>query len=444
MERFRWQKWLLAAWIAGSLGYFLTAILKAWRVEAGLRRARTEPDMELECEFLDMAKSMGIQHRPKLRLIKGIGQPFVWGVFRGSIYLPEGFGRQGSSRERSLVMGHELAHVRRWDALINLIQVVVQAMFFFHPLVWWLNKIIRHEREKCCDEMAVASLQVDSREYGSAIVDRLAAYYEPACPASALAISGHAKDLEDRIKSLLQPGRAFRQRPTVAAVLIALLVTAVVAPARLEVKAAAAKPVSAAPAPAVPAPRFTTIDLRPWSDGNLKDSWLPNISDNDLASFPSGTHEVAGIPFEVGGVVQLSGNGQSPAASGFPEAVANIPIGKAFSKLHLLHACAGKDEAGVKVSAIVLHYADGQRRELPVNYGESVRDWWFWEFAPVSDPNTVMAWTGNNLNIRSQNGALRLYRTTWANPLPKTPVVSVDYVSGQSKAAPFMLGLTVE
>jgi hypothetical protein len=81
---------------------------------------------------------------------------------------------------------------------------------------------------------------------------------------------------------------------------------------------------------------------------------------------------------------------------------------------------------------------------VPINYGERVRDWWFWDFDPVSDLDTTMAWTGNNLNVRAQNGSLRLYRTTWINPRPQVRVVGVDYVSGQSKSAPFLVAMTVE
>jgi len=153
-----------------------------------------------------------LRGRPRLCLIRGISQPFVWGIIRGCIYLPQGFAGQGTAQQRRLVIAHELAHVLRWDALANFSQVLIQAIFWFHPLVWWLNRIIRHEREKCCDEMAIASLRVDSREYGSAIVDRLATHFEPASPSSSLAISGRAKDLEDRIKSILR-SRYSRRSP---------------------------------------------------------------------------------------------------------------------------------------------------------------------------------------------------------------------------------------
>jgi hypothetical protein len=336
-------------------------------------------------------------------------------------------------------MSHELAHVVRWDALVNFVQVAAQAVFVFHPLVWWMNKIIRHEREKCCDEAAVASLRVDSQEYGSAIVNRLAAFYEPACPSSSLAISGHARDLEDRVKTLLQPGRAFHRRPAVPVMIAVFLIAAAAAPAHLVVTGERGGTSAADPAHPV-----TLVDLGAYANASLGGTWLPGASDNDLSELRTGARMLAGALFEIRGVVQLAGNDTTESVRRFPNAVRGVALGRSFNTLHLLHACAGKEEPGTLVAKIVVHYEDGATREIPIHYGERVRDWRLWEFDPVSDPNTTMAWTGGNLNVRSQNGSLRLYRTTWTNPRPHTGVLNLDYVSGRSKPAPFMVGLTVE
>ena len=55
------------------------------------------------------------------------------------------------------VIAHELAHVRRLDLWVNLLQRVVETLFFYHPAVWWISRQLRQEREMCCDEMAVAA-----------------------------------------------------------------------------------------------------------------------------------------------------------------------------------------------------------------------------------------------------------------------------------------------
>src|SRR5205807_1645651 len=66
------------------------------------------------------------------------------------------------------VIAHELAHIKRLDAFVNVFQVCVETLLFYHPAVWWLNKRIRAEREHCCDDMAV-SLCGNAVEYARAL-----------------------------------------------------------------------------------------------------------------------------------------------------------------------------------------------------------------------------------------------------------------------------------
>lgn len=439
-ERVDWSRWLITAWSASALSYLIFALLRAWRIQQGLTQGRTWPDMELECEFLELTRTAGAHHRPKLCLIRGLSQPFVWGTLRGAIYLPENFGSQGTLRERQLVMGHELAHVLRWDALVNFIQVLVQAVFIFHPLVWWLNRRIRHEREKCCDEMAVAFLRSPPEEYGSAILNRLADYFEPACPPSSLAISGRARDLEDRIKSLLGAGRSFYRQPSIAAKVTVALLALLVLPIQLAVKA---KPSATATANFSTAEPVTLVDLTSFTNASLRESWLPSTTDDDLQALGMGRQILGAVPFQVDGVVRLSGMDGEEVAK-FPSAIKNIKIERSVGKLHLLHACAGKETDGVVIAKIIIHYTDGLQREMPIAYGSHARDWQFWDFEPVNDKNSAMAWTGENLYVRAQKGSLRLYRTTLTNPRPGSRVAWLDYVSTQTRSAPFMVALTIE
>ena len=429
---------LVAVWGAGAVVILLVVMAKALRIQRDLQRARTLPDMELECEFLELVNLLKLRTRPRLCLIRGISQPFVWGVFRGCIYLPQGFAGQGTAHQRRLVIAHELAHVLRWDALANFSQVLIQALFWFHPLVWWLNRMIRHEREKCCDEMAIASLRVDSREYGSAIVDRLATHFEPASPSSSLAISGPRKTSRNRINSILRPNRVFYRRPTGLAVVSVLLATVCIVPMRLGT--------SAQTNPGATEPRALpmAIDLSPYFNATLSESWLPGTGDNSLGNLSAGTMKLGGVPFDVRGVIQLAGGETDRLGGRFAAAVDGIKVGRPFELLHLLHSASGKDNDGVPVASLVLHYADGGQATVPIRYGETVRDWWFWEFERVRDPATAMAWTGNNSSARGEGASLRLYRMTWKNPRPTIRVQSIDYVSMGSKSAPFLLALTVE
>ncbi|KKK80365.1 hypothetical protein LCGC14_2824210, partial [marine sediment metagenome] len=103
-------------------------------------------------------------------------------------------------------------------------------VFLFHLLVWVANRLIRAEREKCCDEAAIARLDASPKEYGKAIVDTLVNEYESTMPTPSMAIAGPIKNIENRIKTIMQPGRKFYKRPTVIALLMILLAAAVTVP----------------------------------------------------------------------------------------------------------------------------------------------------------------------------------------------------------------------
>jgi Leucine-rich repeat (LRR) protein len=167
---------------------------------------------------------------PKVWLLEDISQPFVWGLLRGSAYLPANFvGASGSDQQRS-VLAHELSHIARFDAGVNLLQVMAQAIYWFHPFVWWSNRKIRQEREKCCDEMAIVHLNTLPEHYTRAIVDALVAERQSAHPIPSLAIVGSVRDIEERIKTMLKPGKKFYKRPSLVGATVALLIALVTIP----------------------------------------------------------------------------------------------------------------------------------------------------------------------------------------------------------------------
>jgi Zn-dependent protease with chaperone function len=77
------------------------------------------------------------------------------GTLRAIVFLPLSAVTSLGADELEVVLAHELAHVRRADFFWNILQTVVETLFFFHPAVWWLNARIRHERELCCDDLAL-------------------------------------------------------------------------------------------------------------------------------------------------------------------------------------------------------------------------------------------------------------------------------------------------
>src|SRR5262249_4305398 len=95
---------------------------------------------------------------------------------------------------------HELAHVRRFDFLVNLLQTGVETLLFYHPAVWWVSHRMRVEREHCCDDLAVAACG-DPVRYARALAD-----LEDACAAApALGVAGSGGSLPGRAPRLAAP-----------------------------------------------------------------------------------------------------------------------------------------------------------------------------------------------------------------------------------------------
>ncbi|MEN6308095.1 MAG: M56 family metallopeptidase [Anaerohalosphaeraceae bacterium] len=217
-------------WAAGAACYLLWALGRAVLLQRRLKHIRRPLPAELMIEQIEtLARLWDYPGGFNVWLMDGISQPFVWGVWRGAIYLPTHFQSIETDRQKAIII-HEMAHVVRLDAFVNLLQILIQGVFWFHPLVWLANRVIRQEREKCCDEIAVARLGTAPREYGSAIVDTLLQEAQTTLAIPTLAVAGPVRNIEDRIKTIMQPGRRFFRRPSMAAILIIGLLAAVIVP----------------------------------------------------------------------------------------------------------------------------------------------------------------------------------------------------------------------
>jgi beta-lactamase regulating signal transducer with metallopeptidase domain len=230
LAQIRPKTWFSGIWLGGVSLYLLIVLIKAARFNRRLSRQRKPLTAGMQKEMDELLDRFGVHAKLHIWLLDGIGQPFVWGLLRGSIYLPANFGQIGSREHRRGILMHEITHVVRFDAAVNCLQTITQAVFWFHPLVWLANRNIRAEREKCCDETAIARLSAAPKVYSSAIVDTLIAEYQSTQPIPSLAIAGPIKNIEDRIKTIMKPGKKFYNRPTIIALITILLLAIAAVP----------------------------------------------------------------------------------------------------------------------------------------------------------------------------------------------------------------------
>ncbi|MHC4509868.1 MAG: M56 family metallopeptidase, partial [Planctomycetota bacterium] len=229
-RRFTLRQWLAIGWVVGVAVFVTTAVVKALRTEFWLRRQRKLLSAKLQSEIEDLFCELGVRTLPKVWLVEGIGQPFVWGLVRGGIYLPANFVKAHNAEHRRGVIGHELSHILRFDAVVNLLQVVAQAVFWFHPFVWWANRRIRAEREKCCDEMTIARLGTKAQDYSDAIVNIVISESESTRSVPSLAVAGPVKNIEERIKTMLRPGKKFYKHPSLPVAMVVVLTALLAVP----------------------------------------------------------------------------------------------------------------------------------------------------------------------------------------------------------------------
>jgi len=161
--------WIDGLWLLGVFALSLRSLGGWWF----LRRLRLKSTMEapalVRAAFLRIAANLGLHRAVTLRLSDAIGSPMTMGTLRAIVLLPLSAVTYLGPDELDVVLAHELAHVRRADFFWNILQTVAETLFFFHPAVWWISTRIRHEREHCCDDLAL-EICPNPVTYASALV----------------------------------------------------------------------------------------------------------------------------------------------------------------------------------------------------------------------------------------------------------------------------------
>ncbi len=225
-----YRLWVSLLWLVGCVLFFVLAVGKALRIAVKLRQQRMPLAAQQQATVQALAAMMGYRCPIRVWQVNGLTQPFVWGLPRGAIYVPSALWTQYTESRIRCALAHELNHVLRWDAMINVLQILAQAVFWFHPLVWWTNRRLRHEREKCCDEAAIAMLSTTSDEYGQAIVETLAVSRHGSSIQGSLAIAGPLKSIEERLRSIMKPNKQFHKRASLLNVVCITLIALALVP----------------------------------------------------------------------------------------------------------------------------------------------------------------------------------------------------------------------
>jgi len=175
------------------------------------------------------------------------------------------------------------------------------------------------------------------------------------------------------------------------------------------------------------------LDLTAHFNHKLEVSLGKTDSPWKLAALPRGLQDFDDVIFDIAGMIVTRGSTNPDQ----PEQVTGIPVRQKVRVLHMLQGAISAHTNGTQIGRYVLHYADGEQRELPLVVGEDVRDWSFNPGQPAA--NAAAAWTGPG-----GTGGLRLDHRAYENPRPDVEITTLDFISAGTQATPFVVAITLE
>ncbi len=188
--------WIVCLWLAGTL-FMAVRMALGWRsVQQWRRTAQPVGDLHWHASVAKWSRQLGITKMVQLLSTTAVNTPCVAGWFAPVILLPAAMLAGFNLQQIESILVHELTHIRRRDYLANLLQCVIETVFFFHPAVWHVSALMRQERENCCDDTAAA--HCGSLPYARALTE-LATWQSHHLQAAPAATGG---DLIQRLRRL--------------------------------------------------------------------------------------------------------------------------------------------------------------------------------------------------------------------------------------------------
>ncbi|MFZ6756541.1 M56 family metallopeptidase [Undibacterium sp. Ji50W] len=207
------SSWMnVSAWLEMHLSdiviaWLICVALLAVRMGAGLlwigryaSSRRSKPDLWWQARIDQLSQQFQIHGKVVLRVVDDLNTPLAVGIFRPMILLPGAMLSGMPVELLEMLVAHEMAHIKRHDYLLNLVQSTIEMLLFYHPAVWWISRQIRHDREEIADDLA-ARVTGEPRRLALALSEL--ANFQFTSPQ--LAQAAHGGNLMSRIKRLVKP-----------------------------------------------------------------------------------------------------------------------------------------------------------------------------------------------------------------------------------------------
>ncbi len=197
-----WFMWSVALWALGVLIMVLRPLIGLHRLRQIQAEATSRLPAYVSGLLHQLQTEMGISRSIALLQSQRLHTPSVCGLFRPVLLLPASILTGLPPEQIRALIAHELAHIRRHDFLVNLVQLGIETVAFYHPAVWWVSRRVRQERENCCDD-AVIRICGHPASYAAALLA-----LETRRQDLTLALAAGSGSIRDRIERLATKRRA--------------------------------------------------------------------------------------------------------------------------------------------------------------------------------------------------------------------------------------------
>ena len=189
---------LVLGWLAGVV-LMVGRAVHQWRALERIATRLAHQRDEIDAMLMRVAARLGDVPGVRVLVSAFIDTPTLIGWFKPVILLPAAVVARFPREQLELILAHELGHLRRYDHLVNLGQVVVETLLFYHPVVHWISREVRHEREICCDNLVLELTHSEPREYART----LAALEDVRQLTPQLAVAASGGMLLDRVRRIV-------------------------------------------------------------------------------------------------------------------------------------------------------------------------------------------------------------------------------------------------
>lgn len=210
---------VIISWLLGMLLCWLYLISGFFHLHYLQRNKVTLPSPEWKIRFDHLCQKMQVRRKVSLYISEIVDEPITFQFLKPVILLPVSLFSGLTPTQIEVLILHELAHIRRRDFVVNLLQTLIEILFFYHPALWWISRKIREEREHCCDD-AVLAVHNDPVLYSEALTQIQLHHFSPK-KRLVMSATGNKSALSKRVFRLF--GQYDQQPPLYRSILMVAL-----------------------------------------------------------------------------------------------------------------------------------------------------------------------------------------------------------------------------